>query len=68
MTISVVCPNIDAMQIKAPENEGTVVLATRVDAEFVELVKNEAEKETRTLSNMVHVLLREALRARGVEL
>jgi hypothetical protein len=56
------------MQTRALENDVTVVLATRVDHDFVKLIKEEADKETRNLSNMIHVLLREALKARGVKL
>jgi len=56
------------VQNKGREDEETVVLATRVGPEFVDAIKSVAEKETRTVSNMVRVLLREALKARGVKL
>ncbi len=54
-------------QTKGREDEDTVVLATRVTPDFVEMIKTVAERETRTVSNMVHVLLREALKARGAK-
>jgi hypothetical protein len=50
------------------QNDGTIVLGARVPIDFVKKVAGVAAKETRTLSNMVYVLLREALKARGVKL
>ena len=46
----------------------TVVIASRVDADFVEALHSLAEQERRTLANMIDVMLRESAKARGVKL